>query len=120
MACEARRGCGFRKVGGLYLVSDGPVRNCCRLPVPLDVCKCCGQGIKQTRGWTWVSPELLGDKIPDCETLCSLACPSCLGERVGLLWIGEKFYSTPQKFTDEAAELGVSRRIHAVCPAISY
>ena len=32
----------------------------------------------------------------------------------GLLWIGEVFYKTPQDFTLEARDLGVSRRIKAV------
>jgi hypothetical protein len=54
MAVEARRGCGYRKVGGLYLVGSGLGHGCDRLPIPLEICQCCGQGIKQTRGWTWV------------------------------------------------------------------
>jgi len=32
----------------------------------------------------------------------------------GLLWIGEKFYDTPQDFTKEANNMGVSRRLSAV------
>jgi hypothetical protein len=34
--------------------------------------------------------------------------------KAGLLWIGERFYPTPNDFTWEAAQLGISRRIAAV------
>jgi hypothetical protein len=56
MAVEAKRGCGHRKVGGLYLVSGDTFVYCDRLPFKLDVCPCCGGGIKQARGTTWIQP----------------------------------------------------------------
>lgn len=31
--------------------------------------------------------------------------------RVGLIWVGEKFYPTPADFSREAAEMGISRRL---------
>jgi hypothetical protein len=34
--------------------------------------------------------------------------------KVGLLWIGEQFYPTPADFSDEAARLGISRRISSI------
>jgi hypothetical protein len=34
--------------------------------------------------------------------------------KAGLMWIGEKFYKTPQAFDDEGKELGLSRRIKAL------
>lgn len=120
MSVEPRRGCGFRKIGGLYLVSSGLAKPCDRLPIPLTVCPCCGGGIKQTRGWTWIQPERMfeGTHRP-CA--CRPSCPACAPDRVfgddgraGLLWIGEQFYPTPADFTAEAARLGVSRRIKAV------
>jgi hypothetical protein len=120
MAVEPRRGCGFRKVGGLYLICAGLAAPCDRLPIPLGVCPCCGGGIKQTRGWTWIQPaRLFGGKHDPCG--CRPSCPACdpdaiLGEdgRAGLLWIGEQFYPSPADFAAEAARLGVSRRISAV------
>jgi hypothetical protein len=47
MAIERKRGCGYRKVGGMYLVGDeGIWVPCDRLPIILDVCPACGGGIK--------------------------------------------------------------------------
>jgi hypothetical protein len=34
--------------------------------------------------------------------------------KVGLLWIGEAFYATTTDFNDEAARLGISRRISSI------
>lgn len=116
MAVEARRGCGYRKIGGLYLVGDAFGVPCDRLPFPLHVCPVCSAGIKQARGWTWFdAAALFGGKHTDC-TDAFPGCPVCAGtiERAGLIWIGEKFYKTPLEFDIEAAELGVSRRISAV------
>jgi len=117
MAAEARRGCGYRKIGGLYLVSGGRGVYCDRLPIPLDVCPTCGHGIKQTRGFTWVdAAALVGGVHPNCQD--DFACPLCMAPhelgRCGLLWIGEKFYKSPAEFDREAVALGVSRRIAAI------
>lgn len=116
------RGCGWRKEGGLYLITDGGGRVCYKLPVPLDICPTCGAGIKFSRGFTWIdSDKLLGDRgcappaldggVSYCDE-CALALPR-LG-RAGLIWIGEQFYKTPLDFTREAARLGISRRIASV------
>lgn len=129
MATEARRGCGYRKVGGIYLVSDALGAPCDRMPYPLEVCPCCGAGVKPARGWTWIDPVKLFGEHMGCRD--TLPCPICqpaffFGEktlvngktletakRAGLLWIGDQFYS-PTEFLSEAAMLGVSRRISAV------
>src|ERR1700674_3494523 len=114
MAVEAKRGCGYRKVGGIYMVGGGVGIPCDRLPFELTVCTCCGQGIKQARGWTWIDvakffngPHVVatdpeGQKEPCRDTLSKMYCPLCehpesMG-RAGLLWIGEKFYKTPDLF----------------------
>jgi len=118
MAIETRRGCGYRKVGGKYLVADGLAVPCHRIPFLLRVCPTCSAGIKPARGWTWIRPALLDpscglDGHIDLEHClkCVICSPSLLGERAGLLWIGEKFYPGPQDFGLEAAKLGVSRRV---------
>lgn len=120
VSVEASRGCGYRKQGGLYLVSGGLMEPCDRLPIPLHVCPTCGHGLKPSRGWTWVAPDALleGHVGPHGSGLhgsrCPLGAPGRMGEKCGLLWIGEAFYSTTQSFTQEALTMGVSRRIKAV------
>jgi len=114
MAVERKRGCGYRKVGGVYLVAGGISEPCHRLPFPLQVCPVCKSGIKQARGWTWIEP---GPMFGRCETESShcITCAACMppvGEH-GLMWVGAKFY-TPESFTLEAKTMGVSKRIAAV------
>jgi hypothetical protein len=110
---EARRGCGWRKPGGLYLVADGIGDPCPLLPVPLVVCPACGCGIKPARGWTWIEPDTLLNPREHGHSDCPLNEPGGMGERAGLLWIGGVFY-TPQEWVLEAHRMGVSRRIQAV------
>lgn len=119
---DSKRGCGWRKPGGLYLVFDGEARSCGKLPIPLERCPTCSGGIKPTRGWTWVEsgPLLAGATCNSLEAILDpQMCATCplgvidLG-RVGLLWIGGKFYATPGDFTRESASQGISRRISAV------
>lgn len=119
---EAERGCGYRKPGGLYLVSDGGGEDCEFLPHELVVCPTCNQGIKQARGWTWVNGAELFPPRPHGDSDHNARCPfgrthtdepSRLG-RCGLIWIGEAFYKTPGDFVREANKMGISRRIAAV------
>lgn len=144
MAVEPKRGCGHRKQGGLYLVSGGKMVACDRLPMEMTVCSCCGAGIKQARGWTWIEPYNLfeGDHDPEIffsddeepryynKCTCSMACPVCFPAnnfkredddgswvfdgKAGLIWIGEKHYKTPYDFQKEGAEMGISRRINSI------
>jgi hypothetical protein len=83
---EQRRGCGFRKEGGIYLIGEGAGSPCCRLPIALDRCPTCGGGIAQTRGWTWVDlPALLAQtttrgaqrELNDEVTEWAAACAAC-------------------------------------------
>lgn len=115
---EAQRGCGFRKPGGLYLISGRQVTGCCQLPIPFVVCRVCGNGIKPSRGWTWIAPrDLFALKLctnPRSGQSCLFAARDRLPERAGLLWIGEMFYSDPSKFIAEAVRQGISRRIASI------
>lgn len=118
---EGKRGCGYRKEGGLYLMAGEPTGTCGKLPLPLERCPCCDAGIKPSRGWTWVNSKMLFEKVV-CrdDTPYSCKCIGCvlgtanLPERMGLLWIGEKFYATPAEFLKEGMAQGVSRRISAI------
>src|SRR5215471_10018790 len=127
MAVESKRGCGYRKVGGMYLCSGGGGFPCDRLPIRLDVCPCCNHGFKQSRGWTWLDVPKFVNGNHEVTSLhisgeipcpCSLYCPLCkhvntVG-KAGLLWIGEKFYRTPAEFLAEGVTMGISRRIAAI------
>lgn len=124
VSIEAARGCGYRAPGGLYLVAPELTEACSRLPFVLDVCPTCGAGVKPARGWTWIVPADLLGLVTHGSSAHNLRCPLGTpglvaghgGETVrsGLLWIGEKFYPTPHDFMDEAARMGISRRISAV------
>lgn len=135
MAVEAKRGCGYRKIGGTYLVGKLNGSPCDRLPMLLEVCPTCSHGIKPARGFTWVDAnaliqgphkirltdlnvvddahEYLPNEQPcDCWKGCCVFCkhPEQIG-RAGLLWVSDKFYPTPAEFLAEGKALGLSRRI---------
>lgn len=120
MSTEGPRGCGYRKEGGLYMVSGKLTDPCGKLPMELTVCPTCSQGIKPARGWTWIRPrELFGtdacSETLDVDAPCD-GCPAgpASPEKGGLIWIGQKFYKTTEAFLEEAGKMGVSRRITAV------
>ena len=87
---DEKRGCGWRKPGGLYLIGGKLAAPCGKLPIPLTVCPTCGHGIKPSRGWTWINGKVLA-----ANQACRAAgycerCPLCdPPEQVGLLWIRE-------------------------------
>lgn len=114
MAIEAKRGCGFRKIGGLYLVGDYIPVACDRMPVEIGACPVCGQGLHFTRSMTEIDPlRLWGIHQPckDAPTCVMCYPPSSLPD-LGhyIMTVGKKYYS-PQSFLDEARRMGVSKRI---------
>ncbi len=130
MTVEAARGCGYRKVGGLYLCGGGASMQCDRIPYEIVNCPTCGSGLKFSRGFTWLDwYKYAGLHKDEGNCACSIACPICHPEMrrplvatapelnewksFGLLWIGERFYS-PDNFIKEAIQMGVSRRIAAI------
>jgi len=122
MAVEPARGCGYRKVGGLYLVSKGLGEPCERLPIPILPCTVCEACLKQTRSFQWVRMSYLVSLAKRCDANidghCG-RCPICLAspeskEKVGLLWVGKQYYPSAGDFALEADKLGVSRRVSAV------
>lgn len=115
---EAKRGCGYRKEGGLYMMSGHASGSCGKLPFQLKVCPCCGQGIKPARGFTWIDAQQLFSGV-ECNHGGCMTCPLADGHledhpRMGLVWIGSRHYPTVQDFLAEARAQGVSRRIPAI------
>ena len=125
MAIEARRGCGYRKAGGLYMVCAGQAIVCDRMPIPLEQCPHCGHGIKHFMGYKWITPAVIleGDHFPfvhKSHCRCKEHCPACYPNRhfgakgqAGLIWVGAQHYN-PEEFMAESKKLGVSRRINAL------
>lgn len=112
MAVEKRRGCGYRKVGGLYLMGEYIPISCDRLPYPLEICPCCGHGIKVGRGMTAINPlKLFGihENCIDENQYCFMCKPK---DEIGyIMRVGEKYYPTPQDFLNEGITQGFSKRI---------
>jgi hypothetical protein len=109
---SSKRGCGYRKPGGIYLCCDGPGSACGMLPCPLTVCPCCGDGIKQTRGFTWINSNLFGETKCPLDVRTCWQCPmSAKDLQMGLMWVGEKFYPTTSEFNRESDLHGISKRI---------
>jgi hypothetical protein len=102
MAIEQRRGCGYRKAGGLYLV--GALNNM----VPVDYLPTCID-YAQTRGATWAEPKRLLLGVPPGEAAAYRA-----REKALLMWVGAEHYATTADFLAEARSIGVSKRIQSI------
>ena len=129
MAVEQIRGCGWRRIDGLYLCGDYTFHDTCdRMPWPLTVCSVCGQGIKVSRGFTQINPFRLfgnhdggGAILPgegyvqgvavckDNFRPCFLCDPQ--DEPAYIMLVGAGSYKTPQDFVKEALAMGISKRI---------
>ena len=114
---EGKRGCGYRKPGGLYLVNKNEGKPCGRIPFPLIVCPCCGEGFRPSRGYRWVDGQKILESAPECSfDKCLEGCSFREGneENVGrsiLIWVSPENYATPDEFLSEAGEMGISRRL---------
>lgn len=128
MAIEIKRGCGYRKVGGLYLVGGCPSVPCDRIPFPVGACPVCGEGIHFTRSYKAINPfKLFGSHdfiLPNgiegviSKNLCIDPYRPCFlcdpkEELAFLMTIGVKAYPTPADYMNEARVQGISRRIGA-------
>ena len=117
---DSKRGCGYRKPGGLYMIGGEVMEPCGLLPIPLLVCPTCGQGVKPARSWTWIHILMLKDVLKCDEKKCKKAGEILCApfndpkKRVGLLWVGEMHYPTPQDFMREGMAQGISRRITSI------
>jgi hypothetical protein len=72
---EGARGCGYRKPGGLYLVSGELSEPCPLLPFETSVCPTCGEGIRPARGFTWVDGAKFIPPVVHGTHEHTLVCP---------------------------------------------
>ncbi len=126
---ESERGCGYRKIGGLYLVSDpGYQLNCDGLPLPLEPCGCCGfkppfsRNLQKLQAEYIIQAEqkhhdamkhfsaVLDCSCPDVCPICHAEVSTAAGIQFGLMFVGTQNY-TPENFIKEAIQMGVSKRI---------
>lgn len=116
MAVEAARGCGYRKVGGLYLVGGGLGSPCDRLPLAIEPCPCCGETLRFNRGLARFQPfQLFGNHDSDIcsdSQLCPACWPEIQCEDAFLMWVGAEY--SPASFIVESAAQGVSKRIKSI------
>ena len=119
---EGKRGCGYRKGGGYYLIGGSEFTTCGKLPYPVGVCQHCGEGMKFFRGFRFFNPQKFIDDKPCIENYLDpvsnnkcVACPMSRGipERAGIMWVGNKFYS-PDTFLNEALKMGISKRLPTI------
>jgi len=130
MAVEKIRGCGYRKVGGVYLVGDGLGYGCDRLPMAIIPCAICGEEPRFNQGISRIDPYNLwgqhssdSDSPPCLDTnITDVVCfppiaseifkdgnVSTLDIGMYLQWVGKDY--TAQSFMNEARDMGVSKRI---------
>lgn len=127
MAVEAKRGCGYRKAGGLYLVTSGLGEPCERLPILIGDCPCCKRpAVEQTRSFQWVDAQYILSFAKACAfrpqhcTHCVICQPVLLArdcepaDRFGLMWVGAEHYPTVESWYEEARRLGVSKRMATI------
>jgi len=126
-AIEPKRGCGYRKVEGLYLVGTGLTAPCDMIPLELKPCITCGFQIPFSRGFLWLNKQWIQHYAANHQNRldefnikckCTPSCPICYPwnndlDRYGLMWVGQRGY-TPKSFVQEAQSLGVCKRISQI------
>ena len=124
MSCETERECGYRKIGGLYLVGEpGLAAPCDRLPLAIVPCSTCGAEPRFTRSIAAINPKALwghhavADEPsgihPQEPGPCGETDAVCIPSEKGwLMWVGREY--TVESFRKEADLQGVSKRIHAI------
>lgn len=113
MTCEEIRGCGYRKVGAMYLVGKpGKGFGCDQLPFVLEECECCGFTPKVKRGYSYLTSKYFKEHGEDCS--CPKICPICNpqnyeGESYLVMRVSSRYYKI-EDYVAEAKKVGVSLR----------
>lgn len=121
---ESERGCGWRKVGGAYLVGEGLSFPCDALPLDLEPCGECGFEVPFSRGIQEIHLGYIASKVEKAHKRrpggrcienpgSPLPCPICslnIAGKIFLMYVSQEYY-TPESFTKEARNMGVSKRI---------
>lgn len=74
---ETERGCGFRKIGGVYLVCEGGSLPCDALPVEMGPCECCDFTVNQARSMQPIHAGYLAALLKGHVCHDPFACPIC-------------------------------------------
>lgn len=118
VAVEEKRSCGYRKVGGIYIIGEGIPVVCDRLPMEIKTCPVCGEGIRFTRVPREINPRHLFGGFHEPPCVCrqrNPTCRVCNPPDFGYIWgVGHKFYATPEEFIAESNRLGISKRVPRV------
>ena len=138
---ESERGCGWRQIGGCYLVCDAISTPCDGLPVELKACGCCEFKVRQARSMQPIHAGYLANLMKDHDCRDDYPCPICwfakgypaMKERIRslpsdseerakleadlpkvfyLMFVSKEFY-TPEAFLKEAKYQGISKRVAA-------
>jgi hypothetical protein len=109
---ELERGCGYRKIGGAYLVGTGLAVPCDALPLELVDCSCCGFKVPFSRNIIKIHGGYLAGRLRGHQCRDEFPCPICSGhiDRFYIMYVSQKLY-TPESFMAEALAQGVSKRI---------
>jgi hypothetical protein len=73
MAVEAKRGCGYRRQGGTYLVCDAGGFACGKIPIPITPCPLCDHRPAFTRGLQEIKPAHFLHAAPECKATRTIA-----------------------------------------------
>lgn len=114
---RVERGCGFRDKNGYYLVGNGMILKCKRLPMEIPICPCCGETIRFLRSIRQIDAQKIfgacnhnAKEHPCHNDSCFVCYPP---KKAWLMWVGSKYYS-PESFIAEAERYGVSKKIYHI------
>jgi len=117
LAIEAKRECGYRQVGKLYLMGEGIGFNCPSLPLPFNECECCSYSPSFYRDFQWIKKAYIKHIRRPTGQACEPECPISYGvndqTEYGLMWVGKKYY-TPEEFIAEDKTLGICKAIKQI------